>query len=479
MEVFKRAMRALIGQSVKSLLLFLLITSLGSALLSGMSMSRAMIVTEENLLMQLPAVATLVYEGDLNFGWGQPTKEEMTLVGNLPYVRAFDFVLQVFFYSQELSWINTMDPGYFTARGVNNPAITDIESGLISLFDGRAFTQEEIDQNAHVMVISRSIAAVNDLTVGSMIEISNIAHDYRWNGDWSDRFNEEFVLSKQMLEFEVIGIYTSFEEEGEAYFLGGTTFFYLPFGVAENMHNFRIETLFEVDEETFSNLGQGSIEEVPYLTALYVLNSPRDLESFFDASFALLPDDWTTRGIDESIFAPIASSMDIMLELANGIQFVLVIASIIILTLLLLLFLRDRRHEIGIYIALGEKRAKIILQILLEVSVVSLVGFVSAILIGYIFSQRITSFLFEQHLIEHLDPHFFSTGVTTPLELANHVPHLSVAEIMALFDVTLGVTTVLVFVSLGLILVIISTTIPVWYALKLKPKDLLLQAKIG
>jgi len=169
MNTFKRAVVNVIRQPVKSLSLLLLVTLLGGILLSGISMARAMAVTEEHLLMQVPTVATLIYDGGWSSRWEQPTREEIQSVGNLPYVRAYDFTTRTFFFNQELAWANPMPSDLFHILGVNNPNIGDFESGTLSLLEGRTFTQEEIENDTLVMVIPRNIAIVNDLTIGSKL----------------------------------------------------------------------------------------------------------------------------------------------------------------------------------------------------------------------------------------------------------------------------------------------------------------------
>lgn len=478
MNVIKRAIINITRQLVKSFSLLLLITFLGSIILTGITMSRAMIATEERLLMQVPAVSTIVYNGELSFGWGQPTRNEMIAVGNMEHVRSYDFTIQNFFYSQDLSWFNAMDPGHLTGRGVNNPAIADIESGMISILEGRTFRQEEIDNDALVMVIPQSIAIVNDLTIGSTIEIANIAHDYRWRGDWSDRFNEEFILDIRMLEFEVIGIYGAQVDESGLSFMG-PIFFYLPFGVAESMLNFELQAMIEADEDVFRTIGQGIFQEEPFLDTLFVLNNPRDLEEFSNEASEILSDEWVIVGIDESVFAPIITSMDAVLEIANAIQVFAVIASIAVLTLTLLLFLRDRRHEIGVYIALGDKKTKVIIQTLLEVGIIAITGFVLAVLVGNMVSSLISNHLFEQHLINQFATQPISS-MGVPWELTYHIPWgITVEDAMTLYDVSLSSSILLMFIGIGIIIVSISIIIPIWYALKLQPRDLLQQGKIG
>jgi len=480
MNTFKRAVVNVIRQPIKSLSLLLLVMLLGGILLSGISMARAMVVTEEHLLMQVPAVATLIYDGRLSALWDQPTKEEIQSVGELPYVRAYDFTIRTLFSNRELAWANPMPSDLFPILGVNNPNIGDFESGTLSLLEGRTFTQEEIDNDTLVMVIPRNIAIVNDLTIGSRVGIPNIAHDFRYS-DWSDHFNENFILDKRVLEFEVIGIFgADFPYEDDVLIpFAEPTIFYMPIGVAQGMMDFVSEAMLEADEAFFRGIGQGILQEEAFLETLFILNSPRDLEAFTVAAEVLIHEDWQVVGIDESVFAPVITSMDMVLELAETIQFVVIIASILIITLVLLLFLRDRRHEIGVYMALGDKKEKVIFQVLMEVGIVSIVGLFLAILIGNGLASLLSSYLFEQHLIEQLAAPVFGLG-NLPIQLNIHIPwEMTVDEALILLDVSLDLETILRFVLAGIIVILTSTIVPIWYATKLKPKELLLQGKIG
>jgi len=81
-------------------LLLLLITILRGILSGAISMSRAILATEERLLMQVPAVSTIIFDWEsATAGWMQPSREEIEAVGNLPYIRTYDFTSRPFFYS--------------------------------------------------------------------------------------------------------------------------------------------------------------------------------------------------------------------------------------------------------------------------------------------------------------------------------------------------------------------------------------------
>jgi len=257
------------------------------------------------------------------------------------------------------------------------------------------------------------------------------------------------------------------------------TIFYVPFGVAEGMINFVSETMLEADEAFFRGIGQGILQEVAFLETLFILNSPRDLEAFTVAAEELVHEDWRVIGIDESVFTPVIISMDMVLELADSIQLGAVVASILIITLVLLLFLRDRRHEIGVYMALGDKKEKVMLQVLMEVGIISIVGMIFAVIVGSGLSTLLSNHLFEQHLIEQLAEPFFGMG-NFPIQLTIHIPwQMTVDEALALLDVSLSGEIIFRFILIGMFVILTSTIIPIWYATKLKPKELLLQGKIG
>jgi len=56
--------------------------------------------------------------------------------------------------------------------------------------------------------------------------------------------------------------------------------------------------------------------------------------------------------------------MDTLDSLAAMVLSMTIGAMILIVSLLIMLFLRERKHEMGIYLSIGEKRSRIILQMI-------------------------------------------------------------------------------------------------------------------
>jgi len=168
MNVFKRAVLTIKRQPGKSIILFSIVFILGVALSGAILTRNAILATEERLMMQTPALATIelnletaaeemgVKIRELGGAFrqeNQPSVEEISAVGQLPYIRAYDFVMASTLFSRELQWAEieideerlptgvylstlmwTMGSAHslgghielFHGRGVYNPSITDI-----------------------------------------------------------------------------------------------------------------------------------------------------------------------------------------------------------------------------------------------------------------------------------------------------------------------------------------------------------------
>lgn len=527
MNLFKRATVSMRRQFGKSIVLFSLILILGTTLAGAISIRNAIIATEESLIKRLPAIATLTVdhhalaEANVPFeSMDQPSVEQMEAVGSLSDVKTYDLLMETDFFSRDLmraemaidperlpdgQSIESISWAYEGARsrgasielfrgtGVSNSHITDIEAGLISLVEGRVFTQEEIDNGELVVVVSQSFAEANNLRIGSLLEFENIAHDYpkmgsEGSGNFElDRSEEQFILASQTLEVEVIGIFEViqeivYEDHQESWHFTRTLSehsnlynrIYLPIGVVEDMRGFVSETILELDEETLQqwrNPGIADLIEEQQPTAIFILDDPRHLETFATEASALLPDFWEIGDVSAS-FNSILSSMDMVLQIANSIQWATVIASAVVLTLFIILFLRDRRHEIGVYMALGDRKRNVVAQIIIEVGLVAVVALTFSLFAGNMIADTISRQMLRQNLTEQMQES--NEDEEVPWELTLFNPNVGVEDMMEMYDVSLDSRTVIMVMSVGVIVISASTVIPIWYVVKLEPKEILL-----
>ena len=539
---FKRAITNIKRQPVKHGLLLMIIFILGTVLSAAISVRLAIIATEEDVMMRIPAVSTLNLDGraaadyhGLRYGMlygdvhayyvfeNRPTTEDIFAVGQLPYVRVYDFYLYGDLTSTELNWavievdedkvqrlswevVESKIKGsassqngyrhYFQIKGVSNPEVTDIELGLLSLVNGRTFTSEEVENGAFVAIVSQCFADANSLYPGATIVLDSIVYDFPgwWNGYGAGWDEELLVLYHETYEVEIVGIFTVEREldyESDIHeqlvdlaFLHNLI--YLPVTTVEAIEEGRMEGYIERLELLFEYLEISTTEPdfevailklVPETRVYFLMYNPRDLQAFTEAAAALLPNFWGVRDLTAS-FYPLMSSMDSMLEIADLILLLAIGATIITLTLTITLLLRDRRYEIGIYMALGEKKINTLTQFLAEIFLIATIGIALALFTGDMISGNISRNMFEQVLIEQAVEHrrsdniFADSGVSWDLRLFNP-GEIPLEEVMEMYDTSLDGRTIAIFIGVSAGVVVISTIAPIMQIVKLDPKKVL------
>ena len=89
------------------------------------------------------------------------------------------------------------------------------------------------------------------------------------------------------------------------------------------------------------------------LSTDFVLNSTDDVEAFKQEAGALLPQYYRVVANTDQ-YEQIAGGFTRLGVIANYIVIIASIATIFIISLVVLLFLRDRKQELGIYLSLGK-----------------------------------------------------------------------------------------------------------------------------
>jgi len=149
------------------------------------------------------------------------------------------------------------------------------------------------------------------------------------------------------------------------------------------------------------------------------------------------------------------------------------VATLIILALLISLFLIDRKHEMGIYLAIGEKKSRILGQFICEVILIALVSMTLALFVGNVLGNQLSQMMIEQDMIRQLeDPDYSPTQAM--LQARGFRFDMTHEEMIYLYEVRLDRKTVLLFYSVTLNAIVVATTIPMWLVLKKDPKEVLL-----
>jgi len=506
MSLFKRVFVTLKRNYGKTFVLFILFFLIGSLMAGSVSIQQAVQQTTRNLYRRLPVLATIEFDWDGFMRYHDidprnPTMDELinlpsaprlTMemvqeISDLPYVADTEHTLNTIFpeiqrarphdMSMQWMWFPSDD---FNVKGVNRSDFSDLELGLLDLVYGRTFTEEEIE-TADMQVpalISIDLASENQLSIGSTFTLVQTIYQHHIdmsNGYvWTPNTVAE-VVYQQIREVEVVGIFDLGRElEG-----GGANSIrmewdlmnqiYVPFGV-----------VYSVGEFIRESLGNDLVADEANGEYLFLVQSPLYLTRFRERANDILPDFWYLIDFSDT-FQAIAAPMENFLWMADQIFWASLGASLLILGLLVLLFLNDRKAEIGIYCALGDGKHKIVVQILMETLVIACVSLSLSLFTGHLLAQNLTESLihdevaFQQQQIsrEQAGRGMSGTAVTDVLSWFSP-PEMTVEEMVESFQVTLDGESVRLFIGAGLATVLLATALPTLYLVRLSPKKILL-----
>lgn len=231
-------------------------------------------------------------------------------------------------------------------------------SGIFTIIDGRNIEKNDREK----ILIHEELAKKNNLKLHSKINLELIDLDQLDNNE-----------VKKEYEFEVIGIFTGKKQEK---YTGLSSDF------SENMlfidyessqkalnktHNNKIANKITVYSDNFeeSNISFNKIKELKIDLTKYTIEK------------------------NDGIFQEV-------LESVNGIKYIIkimicsiIISGVIVLSLILILWLRERIHEIGILLSIGTSKLKIIFQFIFELIFISLPSIFVSFFLGNIISDQI------------------------------------------------------------------------------------------
>jgi len=486
-----------------------------STLLAGvLSTSQAMTNTSEVLRAQLPPVAKVTTNEEAfevyieqTGQWPDTAPLTPTLLyelGSLPYVRDYDYFIQLFgIYSRDLvrafdpelfrdtgldyeewidlgslanftGWDEEIEYEHFTLKGVQNPNMLDISTGLISLVDGRTFTQEEVQELHYVAVVSRDFLEINDLSLGSSFALENRIYS---DEIMFHNFLEPYLASRS-ISLEIVGVFEK-EFDPDA-LLGIHGYFdfinqiYVPNLVVTSIFDFYWEVLPEIDPDLYAQRQYyGDREETVYPdNVLFWLYDAAYLGAFEAAANDILPEFYAIEDMS-MVFGAISNSMEALSDVIDWFIVGIVAAMLIVLSLLTALFFRTRRHEIGIYVTLGERKSTIFAQFFSEIMIASLIGITLGLFAGNVIADELSHSMIAQDITRQLQDPNHVIHFSLLHGMGYHAPVMTAEEMLDMYTVRLDLTTVVYFYVITLATILATVFLSLWSVLLLKPREVL------
>ena len=488
MNYIKRGFLGITRMKGKSIILLAVIFILGNVISGAISIQQATSNVEASIKERLGAAATLDIDWQayeqlseaemMEVEFGQLDVELIKQIGELSYVKYYDFTTDMWLWSDNIDSYQgdfEEEEGFFYGddmsfilKGINYAPVVDFQEGRAELADGRVFTQEEVDNGAAVAIISTKLAQKNNLTVGDTFALTNKVFS------WDDETGAENLEASRDVVLEIIGIFESSSAKDEIE-VGSDGFIdwmdmeyqntiYVPNAVVLSEMEYQMLEYMKVDEFYAEMVEEEGGNFWEYYIPVYVLNSPEDIEAFEEEVQPLLPEFYTVVSATDH-YDSIAGPVESMSKLSKYVLIAAVVATVLIIGLVVLLFLRDRKRELGIYLSLGESRGRVVGQVLIQVMVISVIALTLSLFSGNLLASQISDTMMQADTRDEFYDFYYNPAFQVDL---------TTEDVLASYEVALDGSYVLAFLGIGLLTILISTVIPLIYIVRLNPKKILM-----
>lgn len=266
----------------------------------------------------------------------------------------------------------------------------------------------------------------------------------------------------------------------------------------ESVINYTIAGLFYTDDITDSNTKSTSDNEVfmplddalvlkgqdpavsfVITSASYWIDDPLNIDAFITQATAAFTElssgDLVFSDLDyDAITAPLESVAD----LSNLILWISIAAAIVILSLMIINTMKDRKYEIGVLLSLGEEKLKIALQYVVELALVASVIFILSLSTSHFVSNYLGDTLLSNEVTQLTEDATETTttsggggGGGASSTTVVTVPTVDYSTLT--MDVTISVMDFTTTLGVGMLIIILSSLIPSLYIMRYQPKQIL------
>ncbi|BDZ29792.1 ABC transporter permease [Lactiplantibacillus brownii] len=233
---------------------------------------------------------------------------------------------------------STTSSGDIAISGVTSTSATSaFENSSSKITKGRGITTA--DEGTTNVVIESELAKEDSLKVGDTIKL------------------KATTGTKKTYTLKIVGIYKAASSTSTAQGPGATD----PSNSVYTSY-------------TFANTVKGSKYKNTADSVTFNVSNPAKVSSVKTAGKALINTSKYSLTTDDSSYQTVKASMDNVKSFADKIVWLVAIAGTIILALIVILMIRERRFEIGVLLSLGEARWKIVAQFFVEMVMVLVVS---------------------------------------------------------------------------------------------------------
>lgn len=227
-------------------------------------------------------------------------------------------------------------------------------SGVFSIKSGRNIENEDTNK----VIIHEDLASKNGLKIGDKIKL---------------------MLEKNEGEFEIVGLFTGKKQEK---FNGLSSDF------SENM----IFMNYDYSQKVLKNLDDNK----KIATKLYIyLTSPEKMNDVIN-EIKKINLEWANYkvGTDNNNFDEVRETVGSVKYIVMIMSILIMIGGLVVLSLILILWLRERVFEIGVLLSIGISKFKIVMQFIMELLIVTIPVIIVSFFAGNVVINQVASRIF-------------------------------------------------------------------------------------
>ncbi|MCY9077096.1 ABC transporter permease [Bacillus inaquosorum] len=325
---------------------------------------------------------------------------------------------------------------------ISTALVDDFSDGDSKITDGRAITKSDVGKK--VTVINETLAEENDLSVGDSITIESATDE------------------DTTVKLKIVGIYkttSSGDDQAQNFsFLNPYNKLYTPYTATAALKG-----------DDYKN----TID-----SAVYYMDDAKNIDAFVKAAKKTSIDfDTFTLNTNDQLYQQMIGPIENVASFSKNVVYLVSVAGAVILGLIVMMSIRERKYEMGVLMAIGEKRWKLIGQFLTEILIVAVIAIGIASLTGNLVANQLGNQLLTQQISSSTDSTQTASG---------QMPgggggmgggmfgHSSAnVDVIDSLNVAVSMNDMLVLGGIGIFIAIIATLLPSISVLRLHPKTIL------
>lgn len=483
MKYLERSYKAIINRPLKSLLIMTMIFLIANITVGASLIENATSKLELSFKEEIGALATINSNIDYYRNKKIPMEPNGINIVYNEFVTILDEIRQIEHVSN-VDYRTTSEFGFnsksiytrydcvaddichdVTMSGVASIQFNELVSGVVELTEGRSFDELSISEGLPVALISDTDEIFDEnwdrIEVGDTILFEYFHYEFdNQSGSVTqhifERFEEEVLVIGKFKEnpsTNTLGINKEQLDFSKHIFLPG-----------KFLHDKRLEV-----ESYYQNNTDSNIEDMGGITRLnnvrilisnpdFVDDVETEMDTILNSSKTHIGEYEILTSIEEyeKIMGPISSIRSI----GNIVKYSSLLVAMVLTSIIVLFIMKERKREIGVYMALGETKIKIWLQLLIELLIISLVAIGLAVMSSQSIAQSISN-----NLINNIA----SNDIKTIL-----IEDVSKQTLEERFEVKIDFIDTSTTISLILLVVVVSASFPIYFTLQMNPKRVLI-----